>query len=82
MKVKLIFEDWQQAGKSIYNTELGLDLSMRDFHSGAVFDAELKLDPSDEQEIRDAFNEHKAYPVFSIEPDNNQRLSLEKDFVD
>ncbi len=65
MKIKLVFEDWQRIGKSVYNTEKGIDLSSGQFHSGTTFDGEIKLDECDEQEIRasmkDGYN-----PVFWV----------------
>lgn len=66
MKVKLVFDDWRQIGKpdSIYNTELGLALSSGDLHSGTTFDAKVIIDENVMQEIREAMNEHGAYPVF------------------
>lgn len=51
MKVKLVFLDWQQKGRSIYNTERGVDLSTGDFHSGTTFDGEIELDEEQEVEL-------------------------------
>ena len=68
MKCKIIFEDWKQIGKaeSIYDTELGLSLSSGDFHSGTTLDAEITIEKHLEEEIIEAMEKHKAYPVFSI----------------
>ncbi len=65
MKIKLVFEDWRKDGKSIYNTEEGVKLSMGDFHSGTMFDGEINLSPEEEQELKEAIKE-KHYPSFLI----------------
>jgi hypothetical protein len=51
MKVKLVFDDWKLKGKSIYNTEVGVELSQNDFHSGTTFDGEIHLDLEEEVEL-------------------------------
>jgi len=68
MKCELVFEDWRQYGKpdSIYSTELGVELSLGDLHSGTTFDAEVHLPPEVEIEIEKAMREHAAYPVFRV----------------
>lgn len=45
MKIKLSFVDWKKIGESnsIYNTELGVELSSGDLHSGSVFEAEVEF---------------------------------------
>ena len=70
MKIKLVFEDWRQVGKSesIYNTQLGMDLSCGDLHSGTTFDADITIPEDAEQEILQAYEDDKAYPVFRIIP--------------
>jgi hypothetical protein len=71
MKVELVFHDWRKEGEadSIYNTELGVVLSVGDLHSGTVFHADLTLTPEIEREITRAWEEHKAYPVFWVVPE-------------
>jgi len=66
--VKLVFIDWNQIGncKSIYNTELGVELSMRDLHSGTIFESELTIDEYVANEIENAMDTHEAYPLFSV----------------
>jgi len=51
MKIKLVFDDWKLKGKSIYNTEVGVELSQNDFHSGTTFDGEIHLDLEEEVEL-------------------------------
>jgi hypothetical protein len=71
MIVKLIFDDWRQAGQpdSIYQTDLGAELSSGDMHSGTVFTAILQFDRAQAAaDIRDAWEQHGAYPVFRVMP--------------
>ena len=68
MKVKLVFDDWKQRGKSIYidPSEDGCGLSMGDFHSGSSFSGEIELDDSQELELSESIK--KGYqPVFWID---------------
>lgn len=55
MKVKMIFYDWRdrETGKTVYQTQRGISLSSGVFHSGTTFDAEIKLDGDDTQELSD-----------------------------
>jgi hypothetical protein len=71
MKIKIAFDDWKKNGVSIYSTEKGLDLSTGVFHSGTVFDAEINLDPSSEEELRQALKE-KCYPTFLVFQENRK----------
>jgi hypothetical protein len=65
MKIKLIFDDWRFQGKSIYNTEVGLDLSSGDFHSGSTFKGEIELEPDQFDEFKTALE--KGYqPAFWV----------------
>ena len=72
MECDLIFDDWRQFGnsESIYNTDLGVDLSMGALHSGTVFAAEVSLPdcPEIAAEIERAMQQHQAYPVFRLIP--------------
>ena len=54
MKIKLVFNDWQKDGESIYNTEKGIDLSMGDFHSGSVFNGEIVVNAAQKLELEKA----------------------------
>jgi len=69
VKVRLIFEDWRRIGQaeSIYNTGLGVELSMGDLHAGSTWEAEI-LCPAITLELLEAFNAHQAYAVFRIIP--------------
>lgn len=67
MICRLIFDDWRKDGKSIYNTELGIQLSMGDLHHGTIFDVDLNFDDPDiETEIKAAKREHNVEPVFVV----------------
>lgn len=57
MKAKVIFWDWTKHGKSIYQTEEGVELSSRDFHSGSTFNAEITLNEEQEAEMKEALAE-------------------------
>mgnify|MGYP001580239085 CR=1 FL=1 len=65
MKVRLVFEDWQRKGRSIYATEEGLRLSMGDFHSGSTFDATIEVDEEQAAELHRALSTG-ACPVFWV----------------
>jgi len=55
MKIRLVFDDWRnKKGESVYNTLVGVDLSMRDFHSGTAFTADIQLDEEGELELKEA----------------------------
>ncbi len=54
MKIKLVFDDWKLKGKSIYNTETGIELSSGDFHSGTTFDGDIWGQPEQMKELQDA----------------------------
>lgn len=66
IKVKLVFDDWQKKGKSVYNTEKGMQLSEGLFHSGTTFEGSMEL-PSllDAQELEKAIKEGYQ-PVFWV----------------
>ena len=67
MKVKLVFHDWLNplTGKSIYQTEEGIELSQGDLHSGTTFDAEVQFSPDDTVFIDEA-KAIGAVPVFYV----------------
>lgn len=68
MKIKLVFNDWMRDGQSVYNTRKGVDLSMGHFHSGTVFEAEIKLDDANEDDLRKALEEGYE-PHFYVVPE-------------
>ena len=65
MKIKLVFEDWQKDGKSVYQTPEGIYLSLGNFHSGTTFDADIDLDAGDEKELQRAIDAGFV-PVFVV----------------
>lgn len=72
MKIKLALVDWKKMGEvnSIYNTQLGVELSSGDLHSGTVFEAEVSFVDNDIlKQIEKNFKIHGAYPVFSLIPE-------------
>ncbi len=63
MKIKLVLEDWQKNGVSIYRTCKGRKLTAGDFHSGSAFDSTIDLTIEQEEELNAAMA--KGYnPVF------------------
>ena len=66
MKFDLIFDDWQKDGQSIYQTELGVQLSLGDLHSGTTWDNHLPREIL--AEIREAWENFRAYPIFRLIP--------------
>lgn len=70
MKIKLIFTDWRKWDKdkrcSIYNTEIGCELSMGEFHGGTTFDGEICLTPENEKELTEAIKQGYK-PIFCID---------------
>jgi hypothetical protein len=53
VKVKLAFDDWQDKQcKSVYSTEVGIELSMGNFHSGSTWDGEIEIDETDLRDIK------------------------------
>jgi len=65
MKIKLVFEDWQKNGESVYSTANGIDLTLGDFHSGTTFNGEIELTKDQEEELNDAMAKG-YYPVFWV----------------
>ena len=65
MKIKLVFDDWQKKGISVYCTTDGVELSFGNFHSGTTFDGEIELTKEDEEELSEAIK--KGYqPIFWV----------------
>ena len=56
MRVKFAFDDWKLKGRSVYNTEVGIELSKQDFHSGTTFSGEIFLDKEQAEELRIALS--------------------------
>ena len=67
MKIRLVFDDWKKDYKSVYSTEKGVDLSMGPFHSGTIFEGEIDLHSSEEEELAKAM-EAGFVPHFYIIP--------------
>jgi hypothetical protein len=64
-EIKLVFEDWKRGGMSVYQTEEGASLSFGVFHSGTTFNAKIKLNEPELDELKDALS--KGYePIFRI----------------
>lgn len=68
--IYLIFDDWREMGKSIYQTEKGVELSMGDFHSGTTFAGKIALDDEDAKEWMKALRAgfQPAFWVMQREP--------------
>ena len=43
LKSKLVFDDWQENGESIYLTAKGIELTFGSFHHGTTFDGEITV---------------------------------------
>ena len=69
MNALLVFNDWRSGEGSIYQTELGVRLSTGDLHSGTCWRVTIEGLPADvEQELRDAYTQHRAEAVFRLVP--------------
>ena len=66
----LVFDDWRMYGHtdSIYNTELGVELSMGDLHAGTGILGSITVPDHVAEEIQRAWDRHGAYPVFRVMP--------------
>lgn len=88
MRIKLVFDDWQKQGKSIYCTPKGVELSENEFHSGSTWDGEIDLTIEQEKELEAAIKA-RFQPVFWVTQDSNPKVSrkiavrreLKKEFV-
>lgn len=47
VEVDFVFDDWKHENQSIYQTPLGLELSIGDFHGGTMFRGTIELDEED-----------------------------------
>jgi len=71
MKAKLVFDDWRQVGVigSIYQSELGVGLSLDDLHSGTTFTVDVNFDdPEVERNLMERWQKDGAYAVFALLP--------------
>ena len=74
--IGLVFYDWiGKDGKSIYNTEEGVDLSMGDFHSGSTFKGTIVLDSVQLEELEEA-SKKGISPVFWVSPRWEERKAI------
>ena len=75
MRIKLVFDDWQNQGKSIYCTPKGVELSENEFHSGSTWSGEIELTPDQEKELERAI---KAgfQPAFWVTQDDRPKRSV------
>ena len=71
MKIKLTFDDWKNQGKSIYNTEKGIELSSGDFHSGTTFNGTIELDQEQYEELKQALKDGYNPTFWVMEAPNN-----------
>lgn len=70
MKVKLVFDGWLNSkGENIYETPKGVKLSMRAFHYGTMFDAEIELSKDSGEELALALKKgyHPRFVVYQKE---------------
>ena len=66
LRATIAFRDWQKAGVSVYDTEVGRALSAGDLHSGSTFDVVILFDAESTNTMLRAWNEHRVYPVFAL----------------
>ena len=57
MRIKLVFLDWREKGRSVYATDRGVALSQGDFHSGTTFSGTIELDAENSAELAQAMRE-------------------------
>ena len=66
MKIKLVFHDVINTfSESEYRSEIGLELTSGDFHSGSTFRAEIELTSEQQEQLEDFFKEG-LNPVFYV----------------
>jgi len=71
MKIKVIFEDWKENGKSIYSTEKGVELSMGSLHSGSCWEGEIDFDPDTELELKERGKYRAIFEIVEVKTDEN-----------
>lgn len=69
MKIKLVFHDWLENGRSIYNTLVGVCLASGDFHHGTTFTGTIDVDEEQEDALREALS-GDYIPAFWIQTNN------------
>ncbi len=69
MRVRLVFDHWQHGlAGDISETPLGDALSTGDLHGGSTWEVDITgLPTAIQEDILDAWQRHKAYPVFSVQ---------------
>lgn len=65
--IHLTFSDLRRKGKSIYNTEEGVQMTMGSLHSGSTFPGSITLDEETMDDLNRMF-EAGLQPVFWISP--------------
>ncbi len=65
--IHLTFDDLRREGKSVYNTEEGVHMTMGSLHSGSTFPGSITLD-EDDMEFLDRMFKAGLQPVFWISP--------------
>lgn len=63
--VEFAFDDWIKGGVSVYQTEKGVELSKKDFHSGTIFQGVIMLDEEHQQDLIAALKEGYT-PTFTL----------------
>lgn len=66
MKIRLVFDDWRnKQGESVYQTGVGIELSMGSLHSGSTFTAEVQFAADTEEDLRESLAAGYT-PVFYV----------------
>lgn len=67
MKVKLVFDTWLAGptGECIYQTPIGVALTMGQFHSGTTFNGNMDLDEENAAELERSIK-NGYIPVFKV----------------
>ena len=65
--IHMTFSDLRRKGKSMYNTEEGVEMTMGSLHSGSTFPGSITLDEDDMYFLNKMF-EAGLQPVFWISP--------------
>ncbi len=74
----LVVTDWRRHGQvdSIYQTDLGIELTSRDVHAGTSIHARIVFDdPEYSRELQEAWNDYRATVVVSVVPDTGPESS-------
>lgn len=65
--IHMTFDDLRRKGRSIYQTEEGVQMTMGNLHSGSTFHGTILLDEED-MDCLNAMFEANLQPVFWISP--------------